>query len=117
MIIKLSTTQLVPTRFSSSNEQQCKTYYTKTSGAVSFGETRPKWKCLDIMDNTTLDKTSTSTQTPLTTCQHRGGEVMIRACFPATGPGHLADTEVNMNSFIPRYFRVKCEALCLITRA
>lgn len=50
MIIKLSTTQLVPTRFSSSNEQQCKTYYTKTSGAVSFGETRPKWKCLDIMD-------------------------------------------------------------------
>ena len=47
----------------------------------------------------------------ITTVKHGSGRMMIRARFAATGPGHPA---VNRELLcIPKYFRVKCEAICV----
>lgn len=44
------------------------------------------------------------------TIQHGCAELMILACYVATGSGHLAVTESTMNS-IEEYSTGKCEAI------
>ena len=51
------------------------------------------------------------------TVKHGGGGLMIWACSAATGPGQLAVIESTMNSCVPKYSRVKCEAICRTDKA
>lgn len=64
----------------------------KTSGTMSFGHTRPEWRC-------SAEIHSTSAQTTHRNCQHGGEGVMNWASVAATGPtlatfSHWVDNEL-----------------------
>lgn len=66
---------------------------TKISGSISFGKTRPKWRCLSIMYSLTFgvsqtQHVSTNITYQLSKC------MVVEGCwgrFPAIEPGHWVD--------------------------
>lgn len=60
---------------------------------MSSGQTRPKWRHLDIMHSPVFGKI-THRMDLIPTFKHVDGEVMIWACFVAAGAGHLSVIEL-----------------------
>lgn len=64
----------------------------KTSGTMSFGKTRAKWRRLAPPNTVYQHKHR------IATVKHNGGGVILCAFCTATGPWHLAAIESTMNS-------------------
>lgn len=65
------------------------------SGTTSFGQIRPKWRCLAIRYTTTLEKTKDTTSAPHTNC---GGGVITGVA--GTGAEQLAIGFFGLKAFI-----------------
>ena len=87
---------------------------TKTSGAMSFGLMRPKWRRWTLTRCTTFGKIKPNIayQHKLfnISCQAQRWRVIIWACYADKGPGHLAVIEVVIA--ITEYSKIFYSQLC-----
>lgn len=88
---------------------------TRSSGPISFGLMRPKWRYLVIMHSAIIhSEPQIQRHThPLPIVKDVGGGQMIWTCFAATGPEKLAviETMINLNKELKEgilYFPHNC---------
>jgi len=92
--------------------QRCVWINRKTSETYSSGQTRPKWRCLDIMHSSMFRENQTQQIFTITSYQILSTLVEVWL-FELV----LLPQDMDHDLWITKYSRVKCEAICLIAKA